>query len=165
MCSEINVSRNKLIFPPCSMNYFLSYMYIHRIAYMWTFRREDKFSSFFRSSPDLQSNILPNSPDFYMFTWLLHVHVPNVQFAPCFFPNVQFAPCSFRPTKQDVQLEPHTCGLLNPLHSAEVVDSHFKANMNSYIQLQTAAILFLSSLYLKQGIDSVYVMVGFICKD
>ena len=40
----------------------------------------------------------------------------------------------------------------------------FKANMNSYIQLQTAAIFFLSSLYLKQGIDSVYVMVGFICK-
>ena len=39
-----------------------------------------------------------------------------------------------------------------------------KANMNSYIQLQTAAIFFLSSLYLKQGMDSVYVMVGFICK-
>ena len=39
-----------------------------------------------------------------------------------------------------------------------------KANMNSYIQLQTAAIFFLSSLYLKQGIGSVYVMVGFICK-
>ena len=36
--------------------------------------------------------------------------------------------------------------------------------MNSYIQLQTAAIFFLSSLYLKQGIDSVYVMAGFICK-
>ena len=41
---------------------------------------------------------------------------------------------------------------------------YVKANMNSYIQLQTAAIFFLSSLYLKQGIDSVYVMVGFICK-
>ena len=39
-----------------------------------------------------------------------------------------------------------------------------KANTNSYIQLQTAAIFFLSSLYLKQGIDPVYVMVGFICK-
>ena len=39
-----------------------------------------------------------------------------------------------------------------------------KANMNSYIQLQTAAIFFLSSLYLNQGIDSVYVKVGFICK-
>ena len=39
-----------------------------------------------------------------------------------------------------------------------------KANMNSYILLQTAAIFFPSSLYLKQGIDSVYVMVGFICK-
>ena len=41
---------------------------------------------------------------------------------------------------------------------------NFKANMSSYIQLQTAAIFFLSSLYLKPGIDSVYVMVGFICK-
>ena len=40
----------------------------------------------------------------------------------------------------------------------------FKANMNSYILLQMAAIFFLSSLFLKQGIDSVYVMVGFICK-
>ena len=39
-----------------------------------------------------------------------------------------------------------------------------KANMNSYILLQMAAIFFLSSFYLKQGIDSVYVMVGFICK-
>ena len=39
-----------------------------------------------------------------------------------------------------------------------------KANMNSYILLQMAAIFFLSSLYLKQGIASVYVMVGFICK-
>ena len=36
--------------------------------------------------------------------------------------------------------------------------------MNSYRQLQTAAIFFLSRLYLKQGIDSVYVMVAFICK-
>ena len=42
--------------------------------------------------------------------------------------------------------------------------NYLKANMNNYIQLQTAAIFFLSSLYLKQGIDSVYVMVGFICK-
>ena len=39
-----------------------------------------------------------------------------------------------------------------------------KANTNSYIKLQTAAIIFLSTLYLKQVIDSVYVMVGFICK-
>ena len=44
------------------------------------------------------------------------------------------------------------------------VNGHFKAFMNSYTQLQTAAIFFLSSLYLKQGIDSMYVMVGFICK-
>ena len=33
-------------------------------------------------------------------------------------------------------------------------------NMNSYILLQMAALFFLLSLYLKQGIDSVYVMVG-----
>ena len=32
------------------------------------------------------------------------------------------------------------------------------------ILLQTVAIFFLSNLYLKQGIDSVYVMVDFICK-
>ena len=36
--------------------------------------------------------------------------------------------------------------------------------MKSYILLQTAAILFLSNLYLKQGISSVYVMVDFIYK-
>ena len=40
----------------------------------------------------------------------------------------------------------------------------FKAFMKSYILLQTAAIFFLSNLYLKQGIGSVYVMVDFICK-
>ena len=45
-----------------------------------------------------------------------------------------------------------------------ISSASFKANTNSYMQLQTAAIFFLSSLYLKQGIDSVYVMVGFICK-
>ena len=36
--------------------------------------------------------------------------------------------------------------------------------MNSYILLQTAAIFFLSNLYLKQGIGLVYVMIDFICK-
>ena len=41
----------------------------------------------------------------------------------------------------------------------------FKADMNSDIQLQTAAIIFVSNLYLKQGIGLVYVMVDFICKD
>ena len=63
------------------------------VTYMWTFRREDKFSSFFRSSPDLKyppeiSWLLHVPP---VFSWLLHVHVPNVQFAPC----------AFRPRKQD----------------------------------------------------------------
>ena len=37
--------------------------------------------------------------------------------------------------------------------------------MKSYILLQTEAIFFLSNLYVKQGIGSVYVMVDFICKD
>ena len=40
-----------------------------------------------------------------------------------------------------------------------------KADMNSDILLQTAAIIFLSNLYLKQGISSVYVIVDFICKE
>ena len=39
-----------------------------------------------------------------------------------------------------------------------------KADMRSYILLQTAAIFFLSSLYLKQGIGSVNVIIDFICK-
>ena len=55
----------------------------------------------------------------------------------------------------------HTIDITNRYHRMHLL---LKANMNSYIQLQTAAIFFLSSLYLKQGIDSVYVMVGFICK-
>ena len=40
----------------------------------------------------------------------------------------------------------------------------FKADMNSDILLQTAAMLFLANLYLKQSIGSVYVIVDFICK-
>ena len=35
--------------------------------------------------------------------------------------------------------------------------------MKSYIPLETAAILFLVNLFLKQGISSEYVMVDFIC--
>ena len=38
-----------------------------------------------------------------------------------------------------------------------------KANVNSDIQMKTAAIFFLSNLYQKQGIGLVYVMVAFIC--
>ena len=51
---------------------------------------------------------------------------------------------------------------MSNLHKSKQYD--LKANMNSYILLQMAAIFFLSILYLKQGIDAVYVMVGFICK-
>ena len=40
----------------------------------------------------------------------------------------------------------------------------FKADIKSDILLHTAAIFFLSNLYLKQGIASLYVMVDFICK-
>ena len=40
---------------------------------------------------------------------------------------------------------------------------HFKANMKSYIQLETAAIFFLANQFLNQGIGKVYVMVDFIC--
>ena len=56
------------------------------------------------------------------------------------------------------------CKLAVDLKRVLIYVAILKANMNSYIQLQTAAIFFLSSLYLKQGIDSVYVMVVFICK-
>ena len=38
-----------------------------------------------------------------------------------------------------------------------------KADMKSYISLETAAIFFLVNLFLKQGISSEYVMVDFIC--
>ena len=38
-----------------------------------------------------------------------------------------------------------------------------KADMKSYILLETAAIFFLANLFLKQGISSEYVTVDFIC--
>ena len=41
-------------------------------------------------------------------------------------------------------------------------DEWFKADMKSYIPLETAAIYFLANLFLKQGISSGYVMVDFI---
>ena len=40
---------------------------------------------------------------------------------------------------------------------------HIKADMKSYIPLETAAIFFLANLFLKQGISFEYVMVDFIC--
>ena len=39
-----------------------------------------------------------------------------------------------------------------------------KADMKSYIPLETAAIFFLANLFLKQGVSSEYVMVDFICR-
>ena len=41
--------------------------------------------------------------------------------------------------------------------------SYIKADMKSYIPMETAAIFFLANLFLKQGISSEYVMVDFIC--
>ena len=38
-----------------------------------------------------------------------------------------------------------------------------KADMKSYIPLETAAIFFLANLFLKQDISSEYVMFDFIC--
>ena len=56
------------------------------LSYMWTSQREDKFSSFFLgclpiSSWTLQFSSWNLNP--LQFSWILHVHVPNVQFAPC----------------------------------------------------------------------------------
>ena len=65
------------------------------------------------------SNILPNSPEFYMFTSqmcsLHHVHLGQ------------------RSKMQLELIEGHTCGLYNPLHSAKLVDSHFKICFNNFI--------------------------------
>ena len=48
------------------------------------------------------------------------------------------------------------------LHCVVRISNGLKADMNSDILLQTAAIFFLSNM--KQGFGSVYVMVDFICK-
>ena len=93
-------------------------------SYMWTSRREDEFSSFFRSSPVLKyppvfSWLLHVPP---VFSWLLHVHVPNVQFAPC----------AFRPRKQDAIWMTYLW-YFESLHSAEVFYSHFKICFNNFI--------------------------------
>ena len=41
--------------------------------------------------------------------------------------------------------------------------NEIKADINSDILLQTAAIFFLTNFYLKQGIGYVYVMVDLVC--
>ena len=96
----------------------------HANPYMWTFGREDKFSSFFRSSPDLKYlpefswlyMFLPYSPEYYMIRSqmcnLHHVHLGQ---------------------GSKMQIEWHTCDILNPLHSAEVFYSHFKICFNNFI--------------------------------
>ena len=50
--------------------------------------------------------------------------------------------------------------LLNPGRVCE--KKNYKADMNSDIPLETAAIFFLANLYLKQGISSECVMAVFI---
>ena len=55
------------------------------------------------------------------------------------------------------------------MHLTEVMSFYLKvlyikADMKSYILLQTAAVFFLSNLYLKEEIGSAYAMVDFICK-
>ena len=44
-----------------------------------------------------------------------------------------------------------------------VGENFIKADMKSYIPLETAAIFFQANLFLKQGISSEYVTVDFIC--
>ena len=41
--------------------------------------------------------------------------------------------------------------------------NELKADMKSYIALETAAIFFLANLFLKQGISLEYDMIDFIC--
>ena len=70
------------------------------------------------------SNILPNSPDFYMF-------LPN---SPDFY---MFASqmCNLHHVHlgQGSKMQIETGGILNPLHSADVFDSHFKICFNNFI--------------------------------
>ena len=46
---------------------------------------------------------------------------------------------------------------------SDIEDTYLKANMKIYIPLETAAIFFLASLFLIQGIGKVYIMADFIC--
>ena len=75
----------------------------NKFTYMWTSRREDEFSSFFRSSP---SNILPYSPYFYMF----------LPYSPDFYMFTSRM-CNLHHVHlgqgNKMQFEWHTCGILN----------------------------------------------------
>ena len=85
---------------------------------MWTSRREDIFSSFFRSSPNLQY-----PPE---FSWIL-----LVMSQMCSLQHVHLGQRSKMQYKELTKW--HTWGLLNSLHSAEVIDSHFKICFNDFI--------------------------------
>ena len=72
------------------------------------------------------SNILPNSPDFYMF----------LPYSPDFY-MFRSQMCILHHVHIDqgskMQFNWHTCGILNRLQSAEVFYSHFKICFNNFI--------------------------------
>ena len=72
------------------------------------------------------SNILPNSPDFYMF----------LPYSPDFYMFMSQM-CDLHHVHlgqgSKMQFEWYTCGILNPLHTAEVFYSHFKLCFNNFI--------------------------------
>ena len=79
---------------------------------------------FFRSSPDVKY-----PPE---FSWLLHVP-PVCSWLNKFTSQM----CNLHHMHLDqgskMQLEWHSCGILNPLHSAEGFYSHFKVCFNNFI--------------------------------
>ena len=109
-------------------------------TYMWTSRREDEFSSFFRSSPRSQISS-PYSPDFYMFLPCFLANSP-VNFSSIFPYSPDFYMFTSRMCNlhhvhlgqgNKMQFEWHTCGYFESLHSAEVFYSHFKICFNNFI--------------------------------
>ena len=51
----------------------------------------------------------------------------------------------------------------NSRDKKDIPANFLKADMKSYIPLETAAIFFLENLFVKHGISSEYVMVDLIC--
>ena len=65
----------------------------------------------------------------------------------------------FENRKEDIILTRLRIGHSRPTHKHYLL----KADMKSYIPLETAAIFFLANLFQKQGISSEYVTADFIC--
>ena len=85
------------------------------------------------------SNILPNSPDFYMF----------LPYSPAFYMfTSQMSNMHHVHLGQGskMQYEWHTCGILNPLHSAKVFYSHFRICFDNFIKNYTHPGLIISHL-------------------